>query len=368
MSEEKGALYRLRRAFSTFNLTTLLVCNLFLIVLVVLALALFTYWLLTTWFGADGRDLLNIPSALIVVFALSIVIAISMVVMIRLMILAPVQRMVEAMNRLAAGDFSARMSERGGPFEPVELREFAHSFNVAAEELGGTELLRKDFVNNFSHEFKTPIVAMNGFAELLLEEDLPEEDRREYLGIIRDESARLAQLSTSVLTLNKVESQSILAVHEPFSLDEQLRQSVLVVEQKWAARRLRFEVELEPVELTGDEALMKEVWLNLLDNAAKFSEEGGLVEVRLEDELYATEDRFATRAVARVRDHGIGMEPECQRHIFEQFYQADSSHATQGNGLGLAMVKKIVELHGGTVSVESAPGEGSTFTVELPLT
>ena len=225
--------------------------------------------------------------------------------------------------------------------------------------LGGTEILRKDFINNFSHEFKTPIVSISGFADLLLEEQLPPEDQKEYLTIIRDESRRLADLATNILTLNRVESQTILTDKACFSLDEQLRQSVLVTQQKWRQKELDFDADLVPAEYTGSEGLLKEVWLNLLDNAAKFSPEGGTVAVNLRKEKSAL--------MVSVTDQGEGMRADTQAHIFEQFYQGDTSHTTQGNGLGLAMVKKVLELHGGSIQVNSAPGQGSCFTVTLPI-
>ena len=263
------------------------------------------------------------------------------------------------MKKLANGDFTVRVNHAEHGYVPREMVEFEQSFNKAAEELGGTEILRKDFINNFSHEFKTPIVSISGFADLLLEEQLPPEDQKEYLTIIRDESRRLADLATNILTLNRVESQTILTDKAAFPLDEQLRQSVLVTQQKWRQKELDFDADLAPAEYTGSEGLLKEVWLNLLDNAAKFSPEGGTVAVNL---------RKAKNALmVSVTDQGEGMSADTQAHIFEQFYQGDTSHTTQGNGLGLAMVKKVLELHGGSIQVNSAPGQGSCFTVTLPI-
>lgn len=260
---------------------------------------------------------------------------------------------------MANGDFTVRVNHAEHGYVPREMVEFEQSFNKAAEELGGTEILRKDFINNFSHEFKTPIVSISGFADLLLEEQLPPEDQKEYLTIIRDESRRLADLATNILTLNRVESQTILTDKAAFPLDEQLRQSVLVTQQKWRQKELDFDADLAPAEYTGSEGLLKEVWLNLLDNAAKFSPEGGTVAVNLRKEKSAL--------MISVTDQGEGMRADTQAHIFEQFYQGDTSHTTQGNGLGLAMVKKVLELHGGSIQVNSALGQGSCFTVTLPI-
>ena len=212
-------------------------------------------------------------------------------------------------------------------------------------------------MNNFSHEFKTPIVSISGFADLLLEEDVAPEEQREYLQIIRDESRRLAQLSSSVLLLNRVESQTILNDRTDFLMDEQLRQSVLVTQQKWREKLLTFDADIAPCRYNGSEALLKEIWLNLLDNAAKFSPEGGVIGVTLRIEQGSV--------VVSITDQGCGMDEETRRHIFEQFYQGDTSHKTQGNGLGLAMAQKIAALHGGNITADSRPGAGSCFTVRL---
>ena len=353
----KNAFNRLRSGMETLNLTMLLILNLFFMVFLLLAVC--TVLVLA---GVDEGFLyhdgqVELGGALAFVYTVCILIAVSMVVMIRMVFIHPLQQNIEAMKKLANGDFTVRVNHAEHGYVPREMVEFEQSFNKAAEELGGTEILRKDFINNFSHEFKTPIVSISGFADLLLEEQLPPEDQKEYLTIIRDESRRLADLATNILTLNRVESQTILTDKACFSLDEQLRQSVLVTQQKWRQKELDFDADLVPAEYTGSEGLLKEVWLNLLDNAAKFSPENGTISVTLH--------REQGRPVVAVTDHGCGMDAETCRHIFEQFYQGDTSHRTQGNGLGLAMAQKIAALHGGAVTVDSRPGSGSCFTVVL---
>ena len=348
---------RMRGCIETLSLSALLVINLSFMVLLMLGLC--TVLVVT---GADGGFIyhdgrIGIWGALCFIYAVCSLIAVSMVVMMRMVFIHPLQRNIEAMKKLANGDFTVRVNHAEHGYVPREMVEFEQSFNKAAEELGGTEILRKDFINNFSHEFKTPIVSISGFADLLLEEQLPPEDQKEYLTIIRDESRRLADLATNILTLNRVESQTILTDKAAFPLDEQLRQSVLVTQQKWRQKELDFDADLAPAEYTGSEGLLKEVWLNLLDNAAKFSPEGGTVAVNLRKEKSAL--------MVSVTDQGEGMSADTQAHIFEQFYQGDTSHTTQGNGLGLAMVKKVLELHGGSIQVNSAPGQGSCFTVTL---
>lgn len=353
----KKTFRKIKDVFSTLSLTVLFTLNLFFIVFLFLA-----FVTLLVYFGVDGGFLVTdghvtIGGALTMIYAVCIFIALSIVIMIRMVFIGPIRKIMAAMGRLAKGEFSVRIDMSNEAYCPREIREFAESFNKAAEELSGTEILRKDFINNFSHEFKTPIVSISGFADLLLDVDLPPEDQKEYLTIIRDESKRLAELSTNILTLNRIESQAILRDTENIRLGEQIRQSVLLTEQKWRDKNLDFEADIEDVEYLGNEALLKEVWLNILDNAAKFSPEGEVVSVTLH--------KKGGEIIAAVTDHGPGMDEKTKSHIFEQFYQGDTSHRSQGNGLGLAMVRKIVELHGGKVSVDSSPGNGSSFTVIL---
>jgi len=346
----------------TFNLTMLLTLNLFFILLTVLGFTAAAAWVAMQFHWIQLDELLRPDAVMIVIYVAAILIGISMVVMIRKVILNPVRGMVRAMQQLAGGDFSVRMACSGW-MRPLELREFTTAFNKAAEELGGTEILRKDFINNFSHEFKTPITSIGGFADLLLEdEEMPREEQREYLNIITSESKRLAALANSVLALSRVEAQTILTDTTPFPLAEQLRQSTLLVEKKWRPKKeVTIEVlipESDECIYIGNEGLLKEVWVNLLDNAAKFSSEGGIVTLSLR--------KTSDGMTVAVTDRGPGMDQVTQGHIFDRFYQGDTSHKTEGNGLGLALVHRIVTLHGGTVTVQSALGQGSCFQVNLP--
>ncbi len=269
--------------------------------------------------------------------------------------LKPVRRVIDATNRLAAGDFSARLNLSGSS----AFTELANSFNRMAEELGGIEMLRSDFVDNFSHEFKTPIVSIKGFAEELKHDDLTCEQRNEYLDIIISESSRLATLATNVLNLSRVEKQTILANRAKFDLTEQIRRCVLLFENKWEQRRLNLTVEFDEVSLVGDEELLSQVWLNLIDNAVKFTPEGGCVEIHL--------TRTGSKARFLIRDDGYGIPEESLKHVFDKFYQGDPSRSAQGNGLGLSIAKRIVTLHGGTIDCKSQEGIGTEFSVELPL-
>lgn len=226
------------------------------------------------------------------------------------------------------------------------------------EELAGIELLRSDFIGNFSHEFKTPIVSILGFAKLLKKGNLTPEEQAEYLDIIIEESRRLTALSTNVLNLSKVESMSLLTDFTTFNVGEQVRESVVLLESKWNKKEISFDFNLKELQINGNEQLLKQVWMNLIDNAVKFSPAKSKIDLSLENN-----SEFVK---ITVRDYGIGMDEKTQHNIFDKFYQGESSHSPKGNGLGLPLAKKIVELHHGTITVTSRLGEGSAFVVTLP--
>ena len=268
--------------------------------------------------------------------------------------LNPIRKVIDATHQVAGGDFSVKVNIKG----IGELEELSQSFNIMTQELSSIETLRSDFVNNFSHEFKTPIVSLRGFAKLLKENNLTEEDRQEYLDIIIMESERLTALSTNVLALSKYENLEIITDKIPFRLDEQIRKTIVLMEPKWSAKEIVLNVELEHVIYSGNEDLSQQIWLNLLDNAIKFSHHGGSIDISLVD----ANDKI--RFV--IEDHGSGMDEHTKGHIFDKFYQGDTSHSKTGNGLGLSIVKRIVEICDGKVRVTSQLGKGSVFTVVLP--
>ena len=270
--------------------------------------------------------------------------------------LRPINWLIDQMNRLAGGDFRARVHFK----KPISMipafLQVEESFNKMAQELGDTEMLRQDFINNFSHEFKTPIVSIAGFAKLLQRADLDETQRREYIDAIVEESARLSAMATNVLKLTKVENQTILTGVTEYNLSEQLRSAVLLLENDWTAKHIELDMEFPEVNIQANEALMKEVFINLLHNAVKFSPEYGPLKVGILREKNAVQVRIANS----------GEIPEADlNRIFQKFYQVDRSHRAAGNGVGLAIVKKIVELHRGTVEAENKGG-AVIFTVTLP--
>ncbi len=269
--------------------------------------------------------------------------------------LKPVRNLIEAIENVAKGDFLVSVKGSNIP----ELESLAASFNKMVRELAGIEMLRSDFINNFSHEFKTPIVSIKGFAKLLKEDGLTSVEAQEYLDIIIQESQRLADLSTNVLNLSKVESTEIISDKEVYALDEQIRRALLIMEPKWSAKNLLIDVDLERINIYNNAALVQHIWVNLLDNAIKFTDSGGELQVSLR--------RINSSARFCLRDNGQGMNEETKQHIFDKFYQGDTSHTVIGNGLGLTLVKKIIRLCNGYIEVESSVGKGSAFTVVLPL-
>ena len=272
--------------------------------------------------------------------------------------LKPVNALINLMNALAAGNYKVRIDPGKFWYRLPSVAELSDSFNRLAGELDNTELLRSDFINNFSHEFKTPIVSIAGFARLLRRGSLTEAQKEEYLSIIEEESLRLSQMATNVMNLTRVESQTILTDISTFNLSEQIRSCILLLSTKWEKKNLEFSLDFDEQNIDASEELLKQVWINLLDNAIKFSPDGGLIEIRINEKNY--------RIVVSVTNAGIDIPPEKQRKIFNKFYQADESHAARGNGVGLAIVKRVTELHGGSVRVESGGGK-TTFTVFLPL-
>ena len=269
----------------------------------------------------------------------------------------PVKKITEATEKIMQGDFSARLQ----PIKGVGVDGFnqiVSAINKMDEELAGTETLRTDFIANVSHELKTPLAVIGNYATMLQQPGLTEKEKNEYAKAISESSRRLAQLITNILKLNKLENQQIFPQAEEYDLGEQLCESLLQFEDAWERKNLNIETDLEEnVRIRSDGELLSLVWNNLISNAVKFTPEGGTIGVSLRTE--------GDRVAVTVRDTGCGIRPEVGQHIFEKFYQGDTSHATQGNGLGLALVKRVVDILGGEIGVQSVWGQGSSFTVKI---
>lgn len=264
-----------------------------------------------------------------------------------------VNDMFDGMEKLAEGKYETRLD-----FGKVDsLAVAADSFNKLAEQLENTEILRTDFVNNFSHEFKTPIVSIKGLISLLRSGKVPEEKKAEYLKIIEEEIDRLAVMTTNVLNLSKIENQTIITDKSKFNLSEQIRTCILLDEKKWSERELSLELDFDEHEIVGSEDLLKQVWINLIDNAIKFSKRGSTLAVEIEELTGSLRVSFT--------NEGKEIGEEEKQKIWQKFYQTEKTHSKSGNGIGLSIVKRIVELHGGEVGVTSGEGK-NTFFVILP--
>lgn len=270
-------------------------------------------------------------------------------------ILAPITKLSRAMAKVAQGDFVQQI-ETGSRVD--EIRELYGNFNVMTQELRATELLQTDFVSNVSHEFKTPINAIEGYTMLLQGDELSEE-QNEYVNKILFNTGRLSGLVGNILLLSKLENQNIPTKKETYRLDEQIRQALLSLETKWTEKELGFQVNLESICYCGNEGLLMHVWVNLIDNAVKFSPDRGTITLSLK----SGDDDI----VFVIEDEGPGIDAEIKNRIFDKFYQADSSHKINGNGLGLALAKRIVDSAGGTIEAKNREYGGCCFTVRLPI-
>ncbi|HBL05783.1 MAG TPA: sensor histidine kinase [Clostridium sp.] len=269
-------------------------------------------------------------------------------------ILRPIRTLSKATEEVAKGNFSVKI----GIPKDYEFSLLAKNFNKMVHELSSIETLRNDFVSNVSHEIKTPIASIQGFAKLIQDKNLDDDERSEFTDIIISESSRLSKLTSNILKLSKLENQEVITGKAEFALDEQIRCAILIMEPEWSEKGIDLDIDLDKVSIIGNEDLLQQVWLNIIGNAIKFTEKGGTIGIKLMD--------LKDKIVIKVSDNGVGMNEETQRHIFDKFYQGDKSHLSKGNGLGLSLVKRIIELCDGEIKVRSKLYYGTTFTIGLP--
>ena len=343
-----------------FSLTLMLSVIVFCVLLIASLVAL-TVVTILAYTGVISRvgDTFKVSDIVWLMVFISIVIGTAMTLLVGKFPLTPINELVNKLNALASGNFKTRLRFGKLLSKTPTFSELSDSFNTLAEELDNTELLRSDFVNNFSHEFKTPIVSIAGFAKLLKKGNLTDEQRELCLTAIEEESLRLSSMATNVLNLTKVENQTILTDLTRYNLSEQIRSSVLILENKWDNKNIDLQLDFDECIIEANESLLKQVFINLVDNAVKFTDYGGTVDIRINE----TADKY----IVIVSNTGSEISPENQKKIWNKFYQADESHSAEGNGVGLAIVKRAVDLHGGEVSVECKNGMTS-FSVTLPKT
>ena len=266
----------------------------------------------------------------------------------------PIKKLNEAVKQVSSGDFKVNVETRSSA---KEVRELYKGFNLMTHELRSTEILQTDFVSNVSHEFKTPINAIEGYAMLLQDCENLNDEQRQYVEKIILNTERLSSLAGNILLLSKIENQSIQTNKGSYSLDEQIRHAILELESLWEQKEIEFDIDMQPIVYYGNEHLMRHVWTNLLSNAIKFDPQGGMIRI-----LLKSEEDFI---LFIIEDDGPGVGEEAQKHIFDKFYQADTSHKGEGNGLGLSLVKQILEIEEGSISVENRETCGCRFTVKL---
>lgn len=266
----------------------------------------------------------------------------------------PIRYISDITKEVSKGNFDISIDYESAD----EIGTLAKNFNLMIGELKNMEYLRKDFISNVSHEFKTPISSIQGFVEMIKNKDLPIDKRDAYIDIIIEETERLSNLSSNMLRISRLDNQSIPNKITKFYLDEKIRKIILLLEDKWEKKNLELDINLEKVVFKGDEDLIDQIWINLIENAIKFSEDGGKISVELKN---SEED-----VVVKISDTGIGISEESEERVFERFYQGEASHSKMGNGLGLAIVKRIIEICKGKIEIESCLDEGTTFIIRLP--
>lgn len=326
------------------------------VVAIVTALSTFFFM---TWLVADLLDVRNIYLAAFYETLGTMVMMIIVLVPLNTAVYRRRKRelntLSNAIQRVAGGDYTARIPlEKAGQMLPIY-----EDFNKMCAELESVRILRNDFINSYSHEFRTPIASINGFAELLLEKELPEKEQRQYLEIISEESERLTKLAGNTILLSKLSSQQIITDLEEYDLSEQIRQCSIILSKSWMDKKIDFNGEFSSVKYLGNKELMQHLWLNILGNAVKYTPVGGEITVSVQKE--------GDHVSVIVSDTGEGISEKTLEHLFDPYYQGDSSHSRQGLGLGLSIAQRITELCRGTISVESKVSEGSIFKVTLPL-
>lgn len=267
----------------------------------------------------------------------------------------PLEKLSEASKQVAKGNFDVQVAYNG---DIEELGSTIENFNIMVKELNSVEIMRNDFVADVSHEFKTPLSAITGYATFLQDMDLSQREREDYIRKIFFNVDKLNDLTENILRLSKLEHQQFLDAPLKYRLDEQLREVIVLLEPKWSIKKIKLDLQLPEVIYTGQKGLLFQVWMNVIGNAIKYLDENGLMRVYLKE----NDDHYEIM----VGDNGIGMSEETQQHIFDKFYQADTSRKAQGNGLGLALCREIIDKCNGKIVVESQLGIGSVFMIQLP--
>jgi signal transduction histidine kinase len=274
----------------------------------------------------------------------------------------PLEIVSAAVQKVAKGDFTVKIprdaAKRGKYLYTNELDELSENVNKMVTELNGMDYMRKDFMSNVSHEVKTPVAAITGFTEILLEDNLEDEDRKEYLRVVNQESRRLSILCENMLRMSRLDNQQIVVRKDEFRIDEQIRKCIIMLSEKWSGHNIEYDLQLSPAVIESDADLLMQVWTNLIDNAIKYSPQTGTIRI--------VETFRKKELIVSIQDKGIGISNEKLPKIFDKFYQCEESHKKQGNGLGLSIVKRILEILNGNITYDSEENAGTTVTVRIP--
>lgn len=292
----------------------------------------------------------------VMVILLGLIIGITSSTFVGKVVLSPIKKIRDSMTEVSEGNLNISINE-ASRFDEIE--DVNHAFNIMVKELRSTEIIQSDFVSNVSHEFKTPLTAIEGYTTMLQADDLSEEEIKEYTNKILFNTNRMSKLVQNILLISKLDNQGIDSKKEIFSIDEQIRQEILATETTWLEKNIDFDVDLDSVQFYGNSSLTSHVWSNLLGNAIKFSPNGGKIIISLK--------KLDTNLVFSISDEGEGINEDSKKYIFNKFYQLDTSHKQEGNGLGLALVKKILDIYDGEIDVQNLENKGCKFTVKLPL-
>ncbi|QFK70145.1 HAMP domain-containing histidine kinase [Pradoshia sp. D12] len=337
-----------------FNFGRFLIFFILMAFVVTCNLVLFLHWVDLTTEEMKAAVPITFLNVIILTFIFSMIDEIRRTLMVR----KPIARIQAGLDEIMSGNFKTQIPYIRNEKSSNEFDAIIKGINELAVELSGVETLRTDFISNVSHEIKTPLAAIQNYGTLLQGHSLSEKQKVEYAKAITEQTRRLSGLITNILKLNRLENQQIFPERKYYNLTEQIRECLLLYEQSWASKNINIETDLEEdIFIHEDAELLSLVWNNLFSNAIKFTDNGGAVGVKVKKE--------GLTAFVEVSDSGCGISPETGKHIFEKFYQGDTSHAVQGNGLGLALVKKVIDIVGGDIHVQSTLGEGSTFTVYL---
>lgn len=270
----------------------------------------------------------------------------------------PIEKLEEAVSKVTKGDFDIQIEWKEEKKKIGELNNLIYNFNKMTKALKDMEYMNKDFISNVSHEVKTPIASITGLTEILMDSSLEEEERSEYLSLVNSEALRLSRLCENMLQMSRLDNQVIVTKHEQVNVTEQIRKSIIMLSEKWADREQEFDLNMDELSVNSDRDLLQQIWINLIDNAMKYSDIGSVLHVSGID--------CTSYIKISIKDEGIGISEEKLSHIFEKFYQCEVSHKSQGNGLGLSIVKRIVELLNGNIECKSKEGVGTEMIIHLP--